>query len=67
MAKESELQKASLAGYKLLALTKAAAYASDCLEKSEVSELFDLANDLSDRIVVYLQKLEIEAKENCNG
>ena len=64
MAKENELQKVSQAGYKLLALTKAAAYASDYLEKSEVSELFDLANDLSDRIVVYLQKIEIKAQEN---
>lgn len=65
MAKQSELQKASQAGYKLFALTKAAQYGSEELETSEVSALFELACDLSECVVSFLQSLEEEEMKNA--
>lgn len=65
MDKPSELKKVSQSGYKLLALAKAAMYASEDLETAETAALFELAYDLSDRIVVFLQNLEVEEKKNA--
>lgn len=64
MAKATELKKASESAYKLLALTKIAAYACDHLETNEVIALFDLAYDLSDKVTVFLLNQEAEIKAN---
>ncbi|WP_431818987.1 hypothetical protein [Citrobacter braakii] len=65
MAKKTELQKASTTAYQLLALTKAASLASENLEITEVTGLFDLAFDLSCEISTFL--MEKEAEELKNG
>ncbi|HEO9916651.1 hypothetical protein CRX67_09510 [Enterobacteriaceae bacterium A-F18] len=64
MAKESELQRASLSGYKLFALLKVAAFAADELEESEVKALFELAYDLSVPVSIFLQLIEEETVKN---
>ncbi|EHF8255999.1 hypothetical protein B8Z58_001823 [Enterobacter roggenkampii] len=64
MAKESELQRASLSGYKLFALLKVAAFAADELEPSETKALFELAYDLSVSVSNFLQSAENEVIGN---
>ena len=64
MAKQTELQKVSQTGYKLFALTKAAQYGGEYLETSEVAALFELACDLSESVVGFLQNLEVKESNN---
>jgi len=64
MAKKAELQKASDSAYKLVALTKTAALASENLETSEVNSLFELAFNLSCDISTFLIAQETEAIKN---
>ncbi|POP41766.1 hypothetical protein CHU32_24705 [Superficieibacter electus] len=61
MKKESELQSASLAGYKLFALLKVAAFSGEELEPIEAKAIFELAYDLSVPVSSFILSLEQEA------
>ncbi|VTP13193.1 hypothetical protein PUATCC27989T_01027 [Phytobacter ursingii] len=59
-----DIQLAELKSFQLYALLKAAAFAADELEESEVKALFELAYDLSVPVSTFLQLIEEETVNN---